>query len=188
MIVPGLRAWCVAPVAVTLSEFPQLSLSASAWREVAQDRVAVTLYASHESPEPGPAQARVNEQLNPVLARLKERKDLEVQSAGYRSDPVWKDSRVVAWRARGAIRLTAAPSEDFNRLVGELASSLSVESVSYFLGREARIAVGCDGIEPVRVPHDLLRSRPEGRRERADPRLDERDPAAGDEFMCEACQ
>ena len=130
-----------AHVQPAMPEFPQLTLSADAWREVAQDRVTVTLYASHEAPEPGPAQTRVNEQLNPVLERLKERKDVEVQSAGYRTDPVWKDSRVVAWRARGAVRLTAAPSDDFNKLVGELAGTLNVESVAHFLSREARTAV-----------------------------------------------
>lgn len=119
----------------------QLTLSAEAWREVVQDRVTVTLYASHEAPEPGPAQNRVNLQLNPVLERLKERKDLEVQSAGYRTDPVWKDSRIVAWRARGAIRVTSAPSEAFNKLVGEMAGALNVESVAYFLSREARTAI-----------------------------------------------
>ncbi|MCM5571751.1 SIMPL domain-containing protein [Burkholderiaceae bacterium FT117] len=127
--------------APSMPEFPQLTLSAEAWREVAQDRVAVTLYANHEAPQPAQAQARVNEQLNPALERLKGRKDLEVQSAGYRTDPVWKDSRIVAWRARGAIRVTAAPSEDFNRLVGELAGTLNVESVVHFLSREAREAV-----------------------------------------------
>ncbi|NLD68401.1 MAG: SIMPL domain-containing protein [Limnobacter sp.] len=130
-----------APTAATQPKFPQLTLTAGAWREVAQDRVAVTLYASHEAPEPGPAQAKVNEQLNPVLARLKERKDLEVQSAGYRSDPVWQDSRIVAWRARGAIRLTAEPSDRFNELIGELSTTLNVESVAPFLSREARLEV-----------------------------------------------
>lgn len=122
-------------------EFPQLNLSAEAWREVAQDRVAVVLAASHEAQDPGPAQAQVNRQLEPVLARLKGLENIEVQSAGYRTDPVWKDSRIVAWRARGAIRLAAAPSEAFNALVGELAGALNVESVSHFLSREARTAV-----------------------------------------------
>jgi len=124
-----------------MAEFPQLTLSAGAWREVAQDRVMVTLYASHEAPQPGPAQASVNAQLTPVLERLKGRKDLEVQSAGYRTDPVAKDSRIVAWRARGAIRVTAAPSEDFNRLIGELSATLNVESITNFLSREGRASV-----------------------------------------------
>lgn len=124
-----------------MAEFPQLTLSAGAWREVAQDRVMVTLYASHEAPQPGPAQAAVNAQLSPVLERLKGRKDLEVESAGYRTDPVSKDSRIVAWRARGAIRITAAPSEDFNRLIGELSATLNVESIANFLSREGRTSV-----------------------------------------------
>ncbi|MFP5405644.1 MAG: SIMPL domain-containing protein [Gammaproteobacteria bacterium] len=129
------------PAPATASEFPQLTLSASAFREVAQDRVAVTLYASHEAPEPAPAQAQVNSVLSPVLERLKQRKDLEVQSAGYRTDPVWQDSRIVAWRARAALRVTAPPSGDFDKLIGELASQLSVESVVHFLSRDAQLAV-----------------------------------------------
>lgn len=141
LVVPSTAEVPTSLAAGAQPEFPQLSLSASASREVAQDRVAVTLYASRESPEPGPAQAQVNELLNPVLARLKGREDLEVQSAGYRSDAVWQDSRIVAWRARGAIRLTAAPSEEFNKLVGELASTLNVESVMHFLSRDARLTV-----------------------------------------------
>lgn len=127
-----------------MQEFPQLTLSASAFREVAQDRVAVTLYASHEAPEPGPAQGQVNAVLSPVLARLKQSKDLDVQSAGYRTDPVWQESRIVGWRARGAVRVTAKPSEDFNKLVGELSSQLNVESVSHFLSREAQLEVEQD--------------------------------------------
>ena len=127
-----------APAGATQPQFPQLSLTASAWREITQDRVAVTLYASHEAPEPGPAQARVNEILNPVLARLKEIDGLEVQRAGYRSDPVWQQSRIVAWRARGSIQLTGAPSEELNKLIGELSGTLNVESVAHFLSREAR--------------------------------------------------
>jgi predicted secreted protein len=135
----GAPAAAIAPAAAP--EFPQLSLSAEAWREVAQDRVAVVLAASHEAAQPGPAQLRVNEQLEPVLARLKANRDIEVQSAGYRADPVWKDSRIVAWRAHGAIRLTAPPSEAFNAMIGELAATLNVESVSHFLSREARTRV-----------------------------------------------
>ena len=123
------------------ARFPHLNLSADAWREVQQDRVTVTLYAQHEALQSGPAQARVNEALDPVLARLKAMPNIEVQSAGYQTTPVWKDSRIVSWRARGALRLTAEPSPAFNTLVGELATSLNVESVSHFLSREARTEV-----------------------------------------------
>jgi predicted secreted protein len=123
-----------------MPEFPQLSLTGSAAREVTQDRVTVTLYASHEAQEPGPAQARVNEILNPVLERLRGRSDLEVQSGGYRTTPVRQESRTVAWQARGSIRLTATPSDEFNKLVGQLATELNVESISHFLSPEAQAA------------------------------------------------
>lgn len=120
---------------------PQLSVAATAYRDVPQDRVTVTLYAERESPQPAAGQAQVSELLGPVLERLKARPDLEVQSSGYRTDPVWQQSRIVGWRTRGSLQVSAQPSESFNRLVGELATKLNVESVAYWLSRPAQLAI-----------------------------------------------
>ncbi len=120
---------------------PQLSVSATAYRDVVQDRITVTLYAERESPQPAAGQAQVSDLLGPVIARLKARDNLEVRTSAYRTDPVWQQSRIVGWRTRGSIQVSAPPSEDFNRLIGELATTLNVESVSSWLSREARLAV-----------------------------------------------
>lgn len=120
---------------------PRVNLDASAWREVVQDRVVVVLYAERESPEPADGQAQVSRMLAPVLERLKGTPGIEVESAGFRTDPVWQQSRIVGWRTRGALKLTSEPSEAFNTLVGELATSLNVQSVSHHLSREAHLAV-----------------------------------------------
>ncbi len=130
-----------ADAAAQTERAPRLSLAASAYREVAQDRVTVTLYAERESAQPAAGQAQVSALLAPVLAQLKTHADLEVQSSGYRTDPVWQQSRVVGWRTRGAIQLSGQPSEAFNRLVGELATKLNAESVAYWLSRPAQLAV-----------------------------------------------
>lgn len=120
---------------------PQLNLSAAAYREVVQDRITVTLYAERESPQPAGGQAQVSALLGPALEQLKARDELEVQSSGYRTDPVWQQGRIVGWRTRGAIQVSAQPSESFNRLIGELATRLNVESVAYWLSRPAQLAV-----------------------------------------------
>ncbi|MCL4182247.1 MAG: SIMPL domain-containing protein [Burkholderiaceae bacterium] len=120
---------------------PQLSVSATAYRDVVQDRITVTLYAERESPQPAGGQTQVSELLGPVIARLKARDGLEVRTSSYRTDPVWQQSRIVGWRTRGSIQVSAPPSEDFNRLIGELAATLNVESVGAWLSREARLAV-----------------------------------------------
>lgn len=142
--------WPAAPVfaqsadalhGAAVDQRPRLNLDAAAWREVVQDRVVATLYAESESPEPAAGQTQVSRLLAPVLERLKGMADVEVQSAGYRTDPVWQQSRVVGWRTRGALQITGRPSESFNALVGELATTLNVQSVAYLLSREARLAV-----------------------------------------------
>ncbi|ODS95263.1 MAG: hypothetical protein ABS56_16250 [Lautropia sp. SCN 69-89] len=119
---------------------PLLNLSATAFREVPEDRVTVTLYAEREAPQAAAAQAQASEALGPALVQLKSRPGLEVQSSGYRTDPVWQQSRIVGWRTRGAIRVSAQPSDDFNRLIGAVATRLNVESVTYWLSRDARLA------------------------------------------------
>ena len=145
-------AIAVAPATVAAREAPptrdqaceheaRLTVSATAYRDVPQDRVTVTLYAERESPQPAAGQAQVSELLGPVLERLKARPDLEVQSSGYRTDPVWQQSRIVGWRTRGSLQVSAQPSESFNRLVGELATKLNVESVAYWLSRPAQLAI-----------------------------------------------
>lgn len=122
-------------------EFPQLSLNADAAREVTQDRVAVVLAHTLESADPAGAQRQVNERLNPVLAKLRDNRNIEVQSEGYSTQPTWSDGRIVSWRVRGGIRVTGTPSEAFNQLIGEVATALNVESVSYFLSEKARRAL-----------------------------------------------
>ena len=124
---------------------PRLSLSASASREVTQDSVTVSMYVEREAADPAQAQAQVNAALAPVLAQLKsEHRDLEVASGAFRTWPVYRTesgaSRIAGWRSRGALQISGKPSDAFNRLVGQLAGRLNIESVAYFLSRDARLA------------------------------------------------
>lgn len=127
--------------AASVDPRPRLNLDAAAYRDVVQDRIIVTLYAERESPQPAAGQAQVSALLNPVLERLRSHPELEVESTGYRTDPVWQQSRIVGWRTRASVQITASPSADFNRLIGELATTLNIQSVAHTLSRDARIAV-----------------------------------------------
>lgn len=119
---------------------PRLNLEASAAREVTQDRVVAVLYAEQESAEPAVSQSQVSRVLAPALARLKKTAEVEVQSSGYRTEPVWQQGRITSWRTRGSLQITGKPSESFNTLVGELATTLNVQSLGYQLSREAHLA------------------------------------------------
>lgn len=119
---------------------PRLNLDASAAREVTQDRAVAVLYAEQESAEPAVSQSQVSRLLAPALARLKNTADVDVQSSGYRTEPVWQQGRITSWRTRGTLQITGKPSESFNTLVGELATTLNVQSLGYRLSREAHLA------------------------------------------------
>ncbi len=123
---------------------PMLELAASAERDVLQDSVTVVMFIEREAPTPAGAQAQVNGVLSPALAELRrDHRDLEVATGAFRTDPVYSNPRdgapkITGWRARGSLQITGKPDEPFNRRVGELTSRLNLESIHYFLSRDAR--------------------------------------------------
>lgn len=119
---------------------PRLTLDASAARQITQDRAIAVLYAEQESSDPAVSQSQVSRLLAPALERLQNTAQVEVQSSGYRTEPVWQQGRITSWRTRGSLQVTGKPSESFNQLVGELAKTLNVQSLGYQLSREAHLA------------------------------------------------
>lgn len=122
-----------------LLEPPILSLSATASREVANDRMVVLLFAEREGRDAGAAQAAVNALMAPALERLK-RADpaVELETSGWRTWPVSLDGQIKAWRSRASVRVQAAPSEGFATLLSQVSNELVIESLRHELSRGGR--------------------------------------------------
>lgn len=123
----------------SLLDPPVLSLSASASRELANDRLVVTVYAEREATDAAGAQAQVNALIGPALETLRAaRPQLEIESSGWRTWPVNAEGRIRGWRARATITVRGEPSPTLAALIGQLGGTLAIESLRHELSRGAR--------------------------------------------------
>lgn len=120
----------------------RVRLSASAEREVANDRLVAVLYAEHQSQRQAEVSTRVNAAMAWALALAKGTAGLDVQTLQYSTWPVYGSdaSTITGWRARQSLRIEGADAEAIGELVAKLQERLAVESVAYTISREARRA------------------------------------------------
>jgi len=125
----------------SLLDPPVLSLSASASRELANDRLVVVLYAEREAADAAGAQAQVNALIAPALEVLRAaRPALEIESSGWRTWPMNAEGRIRSWRARASVMVRGEPSPALSALLAQLSGTLAIESLRHELSRTAREA------------------------------------------------
>jgi predicted secreted protein len=129
----------------SLLDPPVLSLSASASRELPNDRLVVVLYAEREAADAAGAQAQVNALITPALEVLRAaRPALEIESSGWRTWPINAEGRIRSWRARASVMVRGEPSPALAALIGQLGGTLVIESLRHELSRPAREAAEAD--------------------------------------------
>lgn len=121
------------------ADAPVLALSASASRELPNDRLVVVLYVEREASDAASAQAQVNALLGPALERLRAaRPALEIDGSGWRTWPMSAEGRIRSWRARAGVTVRGEPSPELSALIGQLSGMLAIESLRHELSRAAR--------------------------------------------------
>ena len=123
------------------SRYDAVSLSVSRERSVANDRLVVELFSQHDGANAAEVSARVNSDMTWAIERAKKVPGLVVQTAGYLSQPVYRDQRLVGWRVRQSLRLESEDAGSVAELLGELQSKLSIGSTSYRISSKQRALV-----------------------------------------------
>ncbi|HMB74633.1 MAG TPA: SIMPL domain-containing protein, partial [Gammaproteobacteria bacterium] len=121
--------------------YDQISLSASAEREIDNDELVAVVYAQAQAERQVEAADQVNGDIRWALERAQSTRGISAQTLQYNSFPVYSDNRrIIAWQARQSLRLQSTDSDRLSELVGELQSRVAVESISYQVSRDARAA------------------------------------------------
>ena len=121
--------------------YDQITLSATAEREVDNDELVAVVYAQAQAERQVEAADQVNRDIRWALERAESTRGISAQTLQYSSFPVYSDNRrIIGWQARQSLRLESRDSERLSELVGELQSRVAVQSISYQVSREARAA------------------------------------------------
>lgn len=121
--------------------YDQVSLSATAEREIDNDELVAVVYAQAQAQRQVEAADQVNADIRWALEQAESTRGIRAQTLQYNSFPVYGDNRrIIGWQARQSLRLESRDSDRLSELVGELQSRVAVESISYQVSREAREA------------------------------------------------
>jgi predicted secreted protein len=115
----------------------RVHLEASAADEVQTDLVVAHLYRQEQSADQAQAADTVNRAVATAVERARAA-EVAVRTVRYATFPVYRDQHIVGWRVRQDLRLESTDAERLAVLVGDLQSTLSVQSLVHALSDGAR--------------------------------------------------
>jgi predicted secreted protein len=136
----GLGVLASLPTQADDLHYNQVSLRAEVNREVAHDRMYVTLFSEDQNKDPAALAAGVTSTLNAAIDKARKVKGVTVSMGSRSSAPVYDDDgrKIVAWRERGELRLESADFASLSRLTGDLLDSLKMDNMSFAIATDTR--------------------------------------------------
>jgi predicted secreted protein len=111
--------------------YDRINLSSSANTQVQNDTLVAVLYYQREGIKLSALANEVNEKISQAVRTSKQVPNIEVQTVGYQTSPVYEKRRLSGWRVRQAVRLESRDTEQMGKLLGELQATLALESINY---------------------------------------------------------
>ena len=118
--------------------YDHISLSVSAEKPVANDRIIAELYSEREGEEVSRIASQVNESITWALDLARSVQNVTAQTTNYFSQPVYREQTVVGWRVRQSIKLESQDATQLSQLIGDLQERLAIGSLSYNLSPGVR--------------------------------------------------
>jgi predicted secreted protein len=116
----------------------RVSFELSETSMVETDVVIARLYAQFEGAEQSALANEVNQTMRWALEKATGTEGVEVQTQDYRTDPVYREQRVVAWRARQSLEVKGQDAQIISTLIATLQQRLAVEGIRYEASPETR--------------------------------------------------
>ena len=118
--------------------YNQISLEASASAEVENDTMIVSLYTQEEGSKAVALSRRVNKTVNWALEKLKQHKNIKVETESYSTNPVYNKNKIISWRVKQSIQLESKDMSLMSEVLGELQQQLKINGISFDVSRDKR--------------------------------------------------
>jgi predicted secreted protein len=132
----------ILPLAAVADDRPlsydRIDLSESATVDVDNDLLVAELFAQAEGSDAAAPANQVNQLIAWAVAAAKHHDAIRVQTLGYHSNPVYKNSTIRGWRVSQSMRLESRDSGVLSDLIGQLQARLKVSSIGYQVSDQQR--------------------------------------------------
>jgi len=134
----------VGPAGLAAAEggahYDRISLRAERSAQVPNDTARAQLGITLEDTDAVELQYRVNEIMNWAIEVATHYEDVEAQTGGYRTHPVYKDQLIDHWQATQELRVDSQNVDRVTELVRVLQTRLQLQSVTFSISHMAREA------------------------------------------------
>jgi len=113
------------------SHYDRVSLRAERSRQVPNDRAVAQLGITLEDHDAVELQYRVNEIMDWALEVATHYEDVDAQTGGYRTHPVYKNQLIDHWRATQELRVESGDVDRITELVRVLQSRIQLQAVTF---------------------------------------------------------
>jgi len=120
------------------THYDRVSLRAERSRQVPNDTAHAQLGITLEDHDAVELQYRVNEVMSWALDVATHYEDVDVQTGGYRTHPVYKNQLIDHWRATQEVRIESHDVDRVTELVRVLQAKLALQSVTFSISPETR--------------------------------------------------
>jgi len=118
--------------------YDRIDLRESATIDVDNDLLVAELFAQAEGRDAAAPANEVNQLIGWAVHQAKRHDAITVQTLGYHSNPVYKNSTIRGWRVSQSIRLESRDSGVLSNLIGDLQAKLKVRSIGYQVSDQQR--------------------------------------------------
>lgn len=115
------------------THYDRVHLSADAKSEVLSDELVAVMSFQREGRKLAELADEVNTAIGQALKKSKQVSGIRVKTLNYRTNPVYKNQQITAWRVRQSMELKSNDTEKLSNLIGELQSSLALDSLQYMI-------------------------------------------------------
>lgn len=120
-----------APAMAEDNDYNQFRFSAAAEGEVANDLMRVVLVVDQQEKNLGKLASKINQTMQWALDVLEPLGNLQGSTRNYRSYPVYKDQRQVAWRGSQELHIESTDMAQLGEVVGQLQEKLRLQNTHY---------------------------------------------------------
>ena len=118
--------------------YDRINLSINLSGEIPNDVLVAVLYIQREGVNTAKLADEVNQAVGWAVEKAKAVDGIQVQTLDYHTSPIYRKQKLTGWRVRQSLRLVSKDAARLNRLLGELQSRLSIQSIGYQTSQPAQ--------------------------------------------------
>lgn len=113
-----------------------INLSANAKTEVSNDEVTAYLQIIRSGTDAAKLGEAVNKSAQDAIRVAKAYKNVEIQTQGYSTQPIYKEGRITNWQVSQRLRLESADFTQMSELLAELQTYGNIQSMQFSISDE----------------------------------------------------